>query len=408
MLRQLLHVLNVGYFADTEGTVNCSPCAAGYYAANKGTVTCTKCEPGKYNTTTGNSSCATCPVNKFCTGGTDNTQCPSGYKSDAGAKVQTDCYITANKGYELRTAKSAPTTVCNKNYYNETIKNVYYGNTYFCTGCPKGTYTQGNTGSTSHSDCKACPPGDYGDTVGGGCKPCPAGYKCSGGTNKDPCSAGTYSSGGASTCSNCTANYYCPGSKDRQSCPSGYSSDSKSDSINDCYINLGPGELRVGTTGTSLVICAGGTDSINDRDSYHSDTVRAYYGVETQPCISVPVHSRANAYASDFVCDTGYEKSGSSCAPKKYTCDSGKYLAGTVCLTCTEGYRCPGGTYTYNGETKSVTVNGISVVQGTKEVTGVSLDKTYGSLKIGEKYSLNKIRGRRKEKSPARFGSRAP
>ena len=320
-----------GYYSEA-GADSCIICQAGYYST-AGASSCNKCSAGKFSEA-GSGSCSTCPAGSYCSGGTNKSSCPSGYTSDSGAKVQTDCYINVNEGKYIGTANSSTQTKCGSGTYKAAHK-VNYGSTSSCLNCSAGTYSSEGSGS-----CLNCAAGTYSEVKASKCTTCPKGYQCPGGTDKvactagtytnatgktscSTCAAGTYNSGTANTgCTTCEAGYYCSGGASKVACPTGYTSAAGATAQNKCYISVSAGKYLGTAKGTSQSNCAAGT---------YKDAHNVNYG---------SVSSCSDCVAGTYTNTIGK----SSCT----TCSAGTYNTGTGntgCTICEKGYYCTGGTH---------------------------------------------------------------
>eukprot|EP00906_Rhabdomonas_costata_P006751 RCo009795 len=235
-----------------------------------------------------------------------------------------------------------------------------YAASYYCEGCPAGTYSPGPTGqgictpcpagtaSTTAlayniSFCQICPAGTYRTSPGGTtCAPCPGGtYQgsntstsctdCPSGTFRpdlpvyplatdvsfcQQCQAGDYSSGGSTECLPCAPGYYSasPGQPFCQPCPLGTYSGGGLDSCTPC---------PPGTFSTSFATAA--------RDS--------------SACLSCPAGTANPNYGQGSCqpCSTGYYQNlqgQTSCQP----CSPGTF-GNVTGMTTAQCYSCPAGTY---------------------------------------------------------------
>ncbi|MBO4626048.1 MAG: InlB B-repeat-containing protein [Alphaproteobacteria bacterium] len=197
--------------------------------------------------------------------------------------------------------------------------------------CTNGYY-HANNGSSITSNTLTC------SQCGAGNK-CPAGATaptaCSGtnewqdGTTATTCKSvddGKYKNGN-SALQNCGSGYFCKNGA-RTACTTygtGYTNDGATNSVNtSCYLTVSGGNVRSGTTGTTLTQCAAGT--------YKAEH-KAYYGTE---------YTCSNCTGRTQYSDTG----ASECS----TVDTGYYTTGcTGNDACTGQSQCDGATYCVNG-----------------------------------------------------------
>ena len=168
-----------------------------------------------------------------------------------------------------------------------------------------------------------CGPGKY--RSGSSCYSCPAGkYKAGTNTNTSctACPAGTYSSSGASSCTDCPAGKYSSGTGNTSctSCPAGsFTSGSGS---NACVL-CSPGKYNTGSGSNFCVPCPTGTYTAGFGSNYciGCSAISIAHGLCTSCSTS--------GSCTDFSCDSGYTKSGSSCV--------------TFAVTDTVSGNCPSG-----------------------------------------------------------------
>jgi len=193
----------------------------------------------------------------------------------------------------------------------------------------------------SNGDCVSCPAGTYG-TDGSTCTPCAAGTTSVAGATSatacTPCAAGKFSAAGAS-CTDCPQNATCP-TKTDFTCNPGYE---KSVSGLTCQqLTCAPGKYVNGSICTD---CEAGTTSVAGATSASACTAcqpGTYSAAGASSCTTCPAN--ATCTSTDFTCNPGYTKSGSTC--QQVTCAPGKYVNGSTCTDCEAGSYSSGGTVT--------------------------------------------------------------
>ncbi|MDW2996121.1 MAG: InlB B-repeat-containing protein, partial [Alphaproteobacteria bacterium] len=100
--------------------------------------------------------------------------------------------------------------------------------------------------------------------------------------------------------------------------------------------------------------------------------------------------SGPETWYAQYTCNAGYEASGTSCVGKSITCAAGKYLNGQVasCVTCREGYKCPGVTYTFDG-----TDQGLVACSGSLEYQDATGQSTCKTVSVGYYKVSNSAQG---------------
>ncbi|MBQ1812419.1 MAG: hypothetical protein II119_00500, partial [Bacilli bacterium] len=187
-----------GQYQDKTGKSSCKDCPKGSYQDKKGQTSCIKCSIGTYTNTEGAVSCQTCEAGYGSAGFTNYNEgstrcyttcgqggyfdvksgtckkCPVGYTDnwDTGATDITHCYKLLEQGASINYPTQASSTACQVGYYQGSRVKVYYGSTYSCQKCGKGTYTN----VIGQSSCIQCPKNTYQDKEGAtSCKACPKG-----------------------------------------------------------------------------------------------------------------------------------------------------------------------------------------------------------------------------------------
>ena len=169
-----------------------------------------------------------------------------------------------------------------------------------------------------------CGPGKY--RSGSSCYSCPAGkYKAGTNTNTSctACPAGTYSSSGASSCTDCPAGKYSSGTGNTSctSCPAGsFTSGSGS---NACVL-CSPGKYNTGSGSNFCVPCPTGTYTAGFGSNYCIGC--SAISIEHGLCTSCST----SGSCTDFSCDSGYTKSGSSCVAQASGGVSGNCPSGMI------------------------------------------------------------------------------
>lgn len=292
-----------------------------YYTNSSGTKLYNKnysCGAGQY-LAANSITCTTCPKNYYCPGvktkpsGSDagKTACPSGTKSELGAKSSSDCkkHISCSAGQYLP-ANTETCAACTNGYY-----------------CTAGTYTK----KAENQGLKVCGTEQVPNASKTGCE-----------TKKYSCDTGTYLPANSTTCSACPSDSYCPGQSDM------VKSDSPQGFIQ-CTDNKVPKSDHTGCEEKK-------PDSVKCN-------VGQYLPANTYACAACLANSAcaggtfapSNANQGIKACDSGYSVSAdkASCVKNKPTsvnCDPGTYLpAGKeACAPCTSGFVCTGGDLPYS------------------------------------------------------------
>ena len=264
-----------------------------------------------------NSTCQRCTADRYCTGGTNNTQCPAFSNAPAGSGLQTDCICDG--GYQGDAG--GPCTLCPPETY-----------------CSSGVLTTCHdhslapSGSEQRTDC-VCKGGYFGED-GDTCTQCPPDSYCTGGNSKVVCPPNSVSQMGSNTSSDCTcrcawygiegvncteceAGAWCHGGA-RIMCPSNTNSPPASNTVTNCTCIPG----FKGPAGTECNPCAA--------DMWCSNGVVHACGANT----NAPARSGAT---TDCICIAGYDgrtidsNSSSSCT----ACAAGSYKPNNGSATCT-------------------------------------------------------------------------
>ncbi|MBQ7287641.1 MAG: hypothetical protein IJW73_07775 [Candidatus Gastranaerophilales bacterium] len=210
-----------GYYVASAGQGSATPCGAGTYQNEEGKTSCKTCSAGSYQDETGKSSCKTCEIDYMCTGGNNRTQCAANYGANAGSSSCSPCSsycadcqvpnvcLRCNAGFYLNNNTCYPCTVgysCDGSVNQTVCPAGYYSGAgaNSCTACAAGTYSSGGVES-----CSSCSAGSYSSAGASSCTSCSAGYYAAAGSSScTKCSAGTYAPAGASSCSACSSGYY--------------------------------------------------------------------------------------------------------------------------------------------------------------------------------------------------------
>ena len=335
------------------GASSCSNCNAGRYGSTEGltAATCTGACSAGYYCPAGSTSATQnkCSAGNYCPAGSGSqTACPSGYGSSAaGSDAESDCYLTTTAGKYIATAKSSTQSTCTKGYYCPAT-NIYYGSTGKRTTCPAGSYCP--AGASAATACTSL--GSFYTSSAAGSD---AAADCYGTTT-----AGKYiATANTSTQSTCTKGYYCPatniyyGSTGKRTtcpagsyCPAGASAATACTSLGSFYTSSVAGSDEAadcyGTTTAGKYIATANS-------STQSTCTAGYYCPATS--ISYGSTGRRISCGTGFTSAAGSDAS-SDCYAATYSCSAGQYLNGALasCTTCTAGYFCPGGSWTYNGD----------------------------------------------------------
>ena len=315
-----------------NGAASCSACPVGMYSVN--TYTCYGCDAGKYFGGTGASSSAQC------------LQCSAGSYSETAASSCTTCTST-----NYCAAGSTSQTPCPAGSYcptpstiNTCPQNAYCpGGVTIQTLCPAGTLGAA-TGTSTISNCVACPIGMYSGL---------------GATSCSACAAGTYNdvATGLATCKTCTAIPFCntglglykkscTATSDAVCTSCGTSNPPYSlwneNTIDTCTWYCQTTPVLYYKTGSTCTACK--TPSSCSTGNYVTTCTASADGTCT-PCTNKPAlnsiyTSNSPSYdtsACPWSCNSGYSQGASACS----ICAAGSYASGspTVCSNC------PAGTY---------------------------------------------------------------
>ena len=266
------HACTPGFYSESAGAVQCSPCGAGLYSPSNASlsagncqqcapdsfsgagerectacpdntqapagsgllgdcickpgftgadgVMCSACPPGGYKTAAGSAECTNCAAGKFSTvvnASSDTCEpCPAHSNAPEGSAAESAC--TCNAG--AKGTGGGPTCVlCVAGTYSESQGAAV------CDNCASGNYST-VVGSNARANCTDCP--TLSDSVPGsgaiaGCKCVPGSAGDEGGPVCTQCPAGQYqASGGAAQCDDCGAGAYWlrddPGAKSSDVC----------------------------------------------------------------------------------------------------------------------------------------------------------------------------------------------
>ena len=182
-----------GKFSDTPGATDenaCTDCAAGTTYSGAGAdecTACTTCAAGSYQTTEcvpdTNTVCTPCPEGRFCTGGTNNQECPAGKWSAASAHQCTECL--AGK-------------------FSATLGAIDEST---CTECPAGKFSA-TLGAIDESTCIDCPAGEESEQGASACTECPDGKVSGGGEVCTACAPGKFEEYNNKLCETCPEGSY--------------------------------------------------------------------------------------------------------------------------------------------------------------------------------------------------------
>ncbi|MDE6250559.1 MAG: hypothetical protein K2M34_02910, partial [Alphaproteobacteria bacterium] len=383
-------------------------CNAGYYMVNKDETRnnytavgnkCKVCPAGKY--CTGSTNDATdCPADTYrsSTGGTAKTSCTScgtgkttngkTGQTSSSACVASNISVKCDAGKYIASGKTTCDTACTSGYY--------------CTG---GTFTISSSGATADTGRTQCPGttatvsligtwnGDTASTAGTKIEHCLA-YgmaftNVNGGSGTRRCfytsgsgSTATYSTGchyyhyttcnagyqmtysgsydstpkDGNACTSCSVGTYksSAGTAACTACPTSYTTASTgTTSINSCYLSVSCGYVRSGTSGTTTTQCAAGTYKAAHNayygSSYSCNTASKGYYAARGACSQ----TACSTLASGLFPNTSGTGSTSSSYCLSNTLSAGQYIqvtnstTATKYTTCTSGYICPGGVYSY-------------------------------------------------------------
>ena len=194
-------------------------------------------------------------------------------------------------------------TKTSPNVHSECIKcqGGYELKSGYCVSCQTGEY--GYNGIT----CATCADGKWSDSLGSvSCADCPAGYACKD-HSKTKCTGSYYSQGGESGCTKCNGTV------------------TTTNGLNTGCVECGAGQGWLAEQNKCSNCSAGHYSPANDNECRQcvNGTYQNLAGQAT--CNYLPSHSTANTDKTDFICDAGYYKNGSSCTacPDGYT--SSKY-----------------------------------------------------------------------------------
>ena len=283
------------------------------------------CGPGSQLS---NGDCVSCAPGTYGIDGLSCTPCAAGKTSVAGSTLASACTSCAAG------TSSAAGSTC-----SPCAAGTYSGvGSASCTPCAAGT-----TSVTGASTCTTCAAGRFSAAGASSCSICAAGtYSGAGAASCTPCAAGTTSVAGAtsaSACTTCTAGTFsAAGASSCSTCAAGTFSAAGSSSCSTCAAG------RFSAAGASACsTCAAGTSSGAGASACTSCAAGSYSAAGASSCASCPTNATCPT-TTDFTCNTGYTKSGSSC--QQITCGVGKYVNGSICTDCTAGQFSSGGTAT--------------------------------------------------------------
>ena len=191
----------IGYYVASAGQGSATPCGAGTYQNEEGKTSCKTCSAGTYQNETGKTSCKTCEIDYMCTGGNNRTQCAANYGANAGSSSCSPCpsycadcqvpnvCLRCNAGFYLSNNTCYPCTVgysCDGSVNQTVCPAGYYSGAgaSSCSACAAGTYSGGGVQS-----CSACAAGSYSGAGASSCTACSTTWAHCTACSADGCSA---------------------------------------------------------------------------------------------------------------------------------------------------------------------------------------------------------------------------
>lgn len=370
---------DVGYTGG-DGSA-CSACTVGYYKNTQGSVDCTACGPNTYQPATAQTSCTACPSYSVSATGTTaltGCLCGAGYTGPNGGLCR-GCYAGTYK----TSAGTAACTLCGNATYSGTSNAT---TSSVCTPCPQytlsyagsqvlgdckcdfGYYTQNM--STPIMSCQQCLPGTYNSELGViACSKCTAGqyaanYGSVSSENCLTCAAGTWSAEGKAQCEACAPNAYsliASGAQTDCKCNAGYTG---GDGGPCNYCETGKYKTEIGSAACTLC-------GVNK----YSSSIAATAAVTCLPCFDFQQSLAGSDAENDCKCNMGYTSTVAGAdGPACIACALGKYKDVKGYDTCTS---C--GPNTYADVTGSIHVNNCTTCFENSVTNGA-----YGSISVDD------------------------